>query len=207
MSKTTPSPRRMPRQKREQQMLDAAHGLFAQRGFAAVTMDDVATAVGVTKPLLYSYWGNKDQLFLACLERSSEALFAAVLGAVQREPDPADAVRAAIHAFFAFVDADRDAWRLVFDPTSPAGGAVAERVAAERERMTGLLAEAFVGLVPERHRARVRVDVEARSHVILGAAERLAEWWIRTEAMTAAQAADLLIETVVPGLPETPKEP
>ena len=55
-------PRRMPRAEREQQMLDAAHALFAQRGYAAVAMDDVAAAVGVTKPLLYNYWGNKERL-------------------------------------------------------------------------------------------------------------------------------------------------
>ncbi len=183
-------------------MLEAAHSLFAQRGFAAVTMDDVAAAVGVTKPLLYSYWGNKEQLFLACIDRSAGALFDVVLGAIRGATDPAVAVRDAARAFFAFVDAERDAWRVVFDAAGGAGGAVAERIAAERARLTGLIAEAFLAQVPARHRARVRVDVEARSHAILGAAESLSRWWLATpDAMAAAQAADLLIETVVPGLP------
>ena len=58
---------RLPRAEREQQMLDSARELFAARGYAAVTMDEVAAAVGVTKPLLYTYFGNKDRLYLACM--------------------------------------------------------------------------------------------------------------------------------------------
>ena len=193
-------PRRMPRAEREQQMLDAAHALFAQRGYAAVAMDDVASAVGVTKPLLYNYWGNKERLFLACMERSAAALFDAVLAAVRAEDDPATAARAGMRAFFAFVEADRGAWRIVFDETLPGEGAIAARVAEERERITGLVAEAFVAQVPAGRRARVRTEVEALSHAILGAAEALARWWLRAEAMPAQRAADLLIETLVPGL-------
>jgi AcrR family transcriptional regulator len=193
-------PRRMPRAEREQQMLDAAHALFAERGYAAVAMDDVAAAVGVTKPLLYNYWGNKERLFLACMERSADALFDAVLAAVRGEADPAAAARAGMRAFFGFVEADRGAWRIVFDETLPGQGAIAARVAEQRGRITGLVADAFVAQVPAGRRARVRTEVEALSHAILGAAEALARWWLRAEAMPAQRTADLLIETLAPGL-------
>ena len=188
--------KRMPRAEREQQMLDAAQKLFAQHGYAAVAMDDVATAVGVTKPLLYNYWGNKERLFLACMERSADALFEAVLRAVREEPTPAAAARAGMRAFFAFVEAERGAWRIVFDETLPSEGAIATRVARERERITGLVADAFASNRPD----AARIEVVALSHAILGAAEALARWWLRTEAMPAERAADLLIETLVPGL-------
>lgn len=182
-------------------MLDTAHVLFAEGGFAAVTMDDVAEAVGVTKPLLYSYWGNKEQLFLACLDRSAEALFDRLLTAVREADDPAEAVAAAVHVFFAFVDQERAAWHVIFDPSSPMDGRIPERVAMHRARLAGLIAEAFLDMVPGRHRDRVRTEVEGRSHAVLGAAEALARWWLRTAAVSAAEAAELLIETVVPGLP------
>ena len=67
-------PARLPRVERERQMLSVAHGLFAERGYAAVTMDDVAARVGVTKPLLYNYFGNKERLYIACMEPAGEAL-------------------------------------------------------------------------------------------------------------------------------------
>jgi AcrR family transcriptional regulator len=197
----TPAPRRrMPRPERELQMLDSAHALFAERGFSAVTMDDVAEAVGVTKPLLYSYWGNKEQLFLACLDRSAESLFDRLLTAVREADEPAEAVGDAVHVFFDFVDQERAEWHVIFDPSSPTGQ-IPERVAMHRARLTGLIAEAFLEMVPKRHRERVRTEVEGRSHAVLGAAEALARWWLRTSSLSAAEAADLLIETVVPGLP------
>jgi AcrR family transcriptional regulator len=190
----------MPRAEREQQMLDAAHALFAQRGYAAVAMDDVARAVGVTKPLLYNYWGNKERLFLACMERSASALFDAVLTAVRGEDNPGAAARAGMRAFFAFVEADRGAWRIVFDSTLPGDGVIAERVASERERITALVADAFLAQIPDDRQAAARTEVEALSHAVLGAAEALARWWLRTEALPAQHAAELLIETLVPGL-------
>src|SRR5919107_5269416 len=112
---------RLPRAEREEQTLEAARVLFAERGFAAVTMDEIAAEVGVTKPLLYTYFGNKEGLYLACMEPAAEALVATVAEAVRDTASPADALRAGVHPFFAFVDADRSAWRVVFDDTLPAG--------------------------------------------------------------------------------------
>ena len=185
---------RLPRAEREQQMLDAAHALFAERGFAAVTMDEVAAAVGVTKPLLYTYFGNKDNLYLACMERAGDALLATVVEAVQAADGPVDATARGLRAFFAFLDADRDAWRVLFDETLPA------QIVEYRERLTGLVAGELLAQMPAGPRRRAAVEVEALSAAVLGAAEALARWWLRTQAIPAAAAADLLIATVQPGL-------
>ena len=184
---------RLPRAEREHQILTAARRLFAERGYAAVTMDDVAAEVGVTKPLLYTYFGNKERLYLACMEPAGEALLTTVVGAVAEGDTAGDAVANGIRAFFAFVDRDRDAWRVLFDETAPAGGEVARRVGEYRERLTGMVAQARLARLPVAQRKRAAVEVEAVATALLGAAEALARWWLRTEAMTAAEAADLLI--------------
>ena len=185
---------RLPRAEREQQMLDAAHALFAERGFAAVTMDEVAAAVGVTKPLLYTYFGNKDRLYLACMERAGDALLATVVEAVQAADGPVDATARGLRAFFSFLDADRDAWRVLFDETLPA------QIIEYRERLTGLVAGTLLAQMPAGRRKRAAVEVEALSAALLGASEALARWWLRTQAIPAGQAAELLIATVEPGL-------
>jgi len=191
---------RLPRAERERLVLDVAHARFAAHGFAAVTMDELAAAAGVTKPLLYAYFGNKERLYLACMERAGEAMFATVGEAVSRADSPADALRRGLHAFFAFVDEDRDAWRVLFDETLPAGGEIAERVAAYRERLLALVAQTNLVRLPERHRAEHATEIEAISVALLGAAEALARWWLRTGAMPATDAAELLIATAEPGL-------
>jgi AcrR family transcriptional regulator len=199
-SVTSPQRTRLPRAERERQVLDVAHARFAAHGFAAVTMDDVAADAGVTKPLLYAYFGNKERLYVACMERAGEAMFATVGAAVSDADSPADALRRGLHAFFAFVDEDRDAWRVLFDETLPAGGDVAERAAEYRERLLALVAQTNLDRLPEQHRAAAKTEVEATSVALLGGAEALARWWLRTGAMPAADAAELLIATAEPGL-------
>jgi AcrR family transcriptional regulator len=185
--------RRLPRVQREAQMLDAARRLFAERGYAAVTMDDVAAAVGVTKPLLYTYFGNKERLYVACMEPAGEALTRTVVEAVEGSTTYEEAVERGVRAFFAFVDADRDAWRVLFDETAPAGGEVARHIDETRQRLVGLVTAARLGALAAGQREAARTEIEAISTAVLGAAEALARWWLRTDSMTAAEVADLLI--------------
>jgi AcrR family transcriptional regulator len=197
---TEASPRRLPRAEREQQVLDVAHARFAAHGYGAVTMEEVAADAGVTKPLLYAYFGNKEHLYLACMERAGDAMLATVVEAVAAAEGPADAVRRGMRAFFVFVAEDRDAWRVLFDETLPAGGEIARRVSAYRERLVGVVVQANVARLRARDRARLTTEVEAVSVALLGAAEALAHWWLRTGAIPAPDAAELLIATVEPGL-------
>jgi AcrR family transcriptional regulator len=197
-----PPRRRLPRPERERQILDAAHVLFAARGFGAVTMDDVAAEVGVTKPLLYAYFGNKEQLYISCMKRPGDTLLQTVVDAVAAAPRPAEMLRCGVEAFFAFLAEDRQAWRVLFDETLPASGEVAARVNEYRERLLGLIVQAQLQRVPEERRESAEVQVQALAHALLGACEALARWWLHTGAISTAAAADLLITTVEPGLRE-----
>ncbi len=195
-----PTRSRLPRAERELQILETARALFAERGFGAVTMDDVAARVGVTKPLLYAYFGNKDRLYIACMEPAGDAMLAAVAAAVEGADGPAGALRDGVRAFFAFVEDDRDAWRVLFDETLPAGGEIARRVGEYRERLLGLIAELQLARLPARRRKRVAPETEALAAALLGACESLAHWWLRSGAISSVAAAEILIATVEPGL-------
>ena len=71
----------MPRTARKPQLvtrtreaiLDAATAVFAQQGYHAVTMKDVASAAGYTAPSLYNYFRSKEEIFAALLERIHQA--------------------------------------------------------------------------------------------------------------------------------------
>lgn len=185
-----------------EQTLGAAHALFAERGYAAVTMDEIAAAVGVTKPLLYNYFGNKERLYIACMERAGDALIATIAEAVRETENPGDALGAGVRAFFSFLDTDRSAWAVLFDETLPQAGEVFERVAAYRGQIVDLVSASLLAQLPMRRRDVAKVEVEALSTALLGASEALARWWLRTEAITAEDAAALLVSTVEPGLRE-----
>lgn len=183
-----------------EQTLLAAHALFAERGYSAVTMDEIAASVGVTKPLLYKYFGNKERLYIACMERAGDSLTATVGDAVVAGASPGDALGAGVRAFFSFLDSDRVAWAVLFDETLPRGGEVADRVAFHRGRILELVSASMIARLPEGRRDAARTEIEALSVALLGAAEALARWWLRTEALSAEGAAELLIATIEPGL-------
>jgi AcrR family transcriptional regulator len=183
-----------------EQTLEVAHELFAARGFAAVTMDEIAAAVGVTKPLLYNYFGNKERLYTACMERDGDALSTTIGEAVGATSSPGDALGAGVRAFFAFLDADRAAWAVLFDETLPQSGELADKVASYRSLIAELVSAAMMRQLPAERREAARVEVEALSTALLGAAEALARWWLRNESLSASEAAELLISTIEPGL-------
>ena len=74
VGKPAPSPfptarqREAERAAKREALLLAAVRAFNERGFAATSLDDVAASLGVTKPVIYHYLGNKDQVLFACLE-------------------------------------------------------------------------------------------------------------------------------------------
>jgi AcrR family transcriptional regulator len=183
-----------------EQTLGVAHGLFAERGYGDVTMDEIAAAVGVTKPLLYNYFGNKERLYIACMERAGDALTATVGEAIAGTDSPGDALGAGVRAFFSFLDSDRAAWAVLFDETQPVAGEVADRVAQYRGQIAALVSGSLVAQIPAGRGKRARLEIEALSAALLGAAEELARWWLRTESISADEAAELLISTVEPGI-------
>ncbi|HEV2791386.1 MAG TPA: TetR/AcrR family transcriptional regulator [Solirubrobacterales bacterium] len=191
---------RLSRDDRMEQTLGAAHGMFAERGYAAVTMDEIAASIGVTKPLLYNYFGNKERLYIACLERAGDALIATIADSVGQTANPGDALGAGVRAFFSFLDTDRAAWAVLFDETLPHGGEVFDRVAEYRGQIVELVSASLLAQLPDRRREAAKTEVEALSTALLGASEALARWWLRTEAISAEDAAELLISTVEPGL-------
>jgi AcrR family transcriptional regulator len=69
---------RLPSAARAQQLIGAAASVFAQRGFAGTSMDDVARVAGVTRLIVYRRFGSKEQLYRAVLEQVAGALQSAL---------------------------------------------------------------------------------------------------------------------------------
>jgi hypothetical protein len=120
--------------------------------------------------------------------------------AVRATASPGEALGAGLGAFFDFLDGDRAAWAVLFDETLPRGGEVAERVGVYRGQILELVSEAILGQIPARRRGGARIEVQALSVAVLGAAEALARWWLASGAVSAKDAAALLISTLEPGL-------
>ncbi|REE03534.1 TetR/AcrR family transcriptional regulator [Citricoccus nitrophenolicus] len=106
---------RLPREERRKQLLDAARQVFVDHGFHATSMDDIAVAAAVSKPVLYQHFPGKHELFLDLMDTQVDLLGSAITAALESTTDNKARVQATIHAYFQFVDSPDRAYRLLFD--------------------------------------------------------------------------------------------
>src|SRR5688572_18110769 len=190
---------RTPRAVREAQMVAAAERLFSERGYHGVSMDEIAAASGISKPMLYDYFGSKEGLLLACVERARGRLFEEIAAAVRQAAEPERALRAGVEAFLSFADEQRATWVVLFGE----GGRFGETAGAIRAEQAGLIAQ----LLRELPGWRAEPDAEqldAIAHVFVGAAEAVAFWAVDHPEVPLERVADHLMTVLWPVVRELP---
>ena len=105
---------RLPASARREQILDVSVQVFARNGFHSTSMNDVADAAGVTKPVLYQHFDSKQDLYLALLEEAGNRLRTAVSKAVVSAANGKEQTEMGFRAYFRWVADDHDAFLLLF---------------------------------------------------------------------------------------------
>jgi AcrR family transcriptional regulator len=170
--------RKVPRAVREAEMLAVAERAFAERGYHATSVDAIAEGAGITKPMVYAYFGSKEGLYLACMDRGRRRLFEAIDGAATGDEPPDEQLWRGILAFFTFVSERRDSWVVLFGEATSHGGPFAEEATRLRRQIARLVSQllgeaaAAEGVAPDRLGA-----IEPVAHALVGAGESLAAWW------------------------------
>jgi AcrR family transcriptional regulator len=106
--------RRLTAEQRRQQLFVVALELFAQRGYRATTMDDIAEAAGVTKPLLYQHFSSKRALYLELVDTVARDLLTAIGRAVLQAEGPRQQVELGFAAYFRLVVRHEAEFRLLY---------------------------------------------------------------------------------------------
>jgi AcrR family transcriptional regulator len=137
---------RMPPEERRSQILDAALAHLAEQGYERVSMEGIARASGVTKPVVYDLFGTLADLLEALLEREEERALlqlAELLPQPDPDSDPEELLIEGISAFLRAVEARPQAWQLILTPVEAMPAMVRERVERGRNR----IAEQLEGIV------------------------------------------------------------
>lgn len=141
----TPKPKRQrpTRAQTRQLLLQAAGEVFAERGYDRASLDEVATAAGLTKGAVYSSFAGKDDLFYALMRERIDERLALVAEAVERQATVSDMTRDAGSGLAQLMSSQRD-WHLLFiefwaravrDPS------LHNEFAHERRSVRGLIAQ------------------------------------------------------------------
>ncbi|MFJ6178614.1 TetR/AcrR family transcriptional regulator [Streptomyces bacillaris] len=178
----------MPRARREEQIIAAATDEFGRHGHASASMAEIARRVGVTKPMLYTYFGSKDGLYLACLERVAPRLVTAIEEAMAPERPAAETPYRVLSAVFGVLEGQRGAWFVLYDRTLRPGTDL--HTAAQRHRRTiDELAASGTADLLRGHRNDDPLDADALKHVWTGTVGALVGWWTAHPDQSAADMA------------------
>jgi AcrR family transcriptional regulator len=162
---------RLPAARRRDQLLDVALDVFAAKGFHATSMDDVAEAAGVTKPVVYQHFRSKRALYMELLDDVGAQLRDAITKASLAAGGPRQQVEAGCAAYFRFVAERRNAFRLLFG-----GGARRDEEFADAvRRVEESIADTVAGFI------EADVDDEHRrilGHAVVGMAEGTSRYWL-----------------------------
>ncbi|GAA0611299.1 TetR/AcrR family transcriptional regulator [Sporichthya brevicatena] len=194
-----PAPRRrMPRAEREALMLDVAEQIFGEQGYQASSMDEIAARAGVSKPMLYHYYGSKERLFLACLRRARDGMRAAILEGVGGGSRPDEQLYLGLVHWFRFIDAHPALWTMMVDEGLLEFGPAAEEIESIRSEHTELIAALILAQAPPGHADMLEVELVAAA--ISGAGERITRWRARRPDLTPELTARHLMQLLWTGM-------
>jgi AcrR family transcriptional regulator len=193
--------RGVPRPIREERILEVAGHVFAAHGYRDASMDEIAEQSGFSKPLLYAYFESKEGLYGAYFERVGHELRDDMRSAAAAEAAGDERLRAAIDAFFAFVERRRCGWEVLFSEAATRGGPLAEEVTTLREQIVGEV-RLFLERSPAGDQSSAPSQLDALAHAVVGAGESLANWWLRNPGVERGIVAGWLFGFARAGLPE-----
>ncbi|HVX54525.1 TetR/AcrR family transcriptional regulator [Nocardioides sp.] len=167
----------VPRADREEQILETATRLFGTLGFAATSVAAVAEPIGISKPMVYSYFGSKDRLYGACLRRAGEQLAVEMERIARTGVVGLERGLRTLDGIFVLLEPQPWMWRMLFDPTAPREGEAAEVMASYTARITALAHEG-VGELMSLVGVTDALDVSAMVSVWISIFDSLVDWWL-----------------------------
>ena len=167
----------VPRLERESQMLEVASEIFGSEGYAATNIQVVAERAGISKPLIYNYFGSKEGLFLACLDRAGTIVADEIERIARGDAIGIERGLRTLDGMFTILEPQPYLWKLFYDPTAPSTGAVADAIDHYTQRIAKLADEGVAELMGLAGNTDP-VDISAMTALWLGIVDSLMNWWM-----------------------------
>ena len=203
--KTRPSRKRLSAEDRRTAILDSALEVFSRRGYNGASIDEIATAAGISKALIYEHFPSKKDLHVSLLERHTQEIFIRLAQTADtREPGEVR-LRNGVNAFLEWSETNHDAFRLLFrDTFEPEVAAVLDRL---QNQATGAIA-ALMASEPALQQAdgddaELALAIEAMAQQLSGGVQSLAIWWQQHPDIERDWLVDRVMDYAWTGLKRT----
>jgi len=192
---------RLPRDERRAQLLVAALEVFTAAGYHSAAMDEIADRANVSKPVLYQHFPSKLDLYLAVLDLHIDSLVFAIQKAIASNRENSSRVAATVEAYFGFIDAEGEAFRLLFESDMNLEPQVRERL----NRMTYDCAAA-VSAVISIDTGLGKEESMMLAVGIIGTVQTTARHWLdRDGKIDRQRATELVMNLIWRGISGFPK--
>ncbi|MSX64747.1 MAG: TetR family transcriptional regulator [Actinobacteria bacterium] len=164
---------RMSGQERREQLLDVGRKLFAEKGFDAVTVEEIAAKADVSKPVVYEHFGGKEGLYAVVVDREMNHLLAAISDTLTGGNARVLVEQAAL-ALFDYIDEYPDGFRILVrdSPVSQQTGSFASLIIDVAAQVEHLLAAEFAA-----HRINTKL-APMYSQMLVGMVALTGQWWL-----------------------------
>jgi AcrR family transcriptional regulator len=189
---------------RREQLILVGRKLFAEKGFEATTVEEIASKGNVSKPVVYEHFGGKEGLYAVIVDREIQAL----LGGINAALDEGEGARLLLeHATLAlldYIEADPDGFRILVrdSPPGQSTGSFASVLGEVASQVEHLLASAFKqrGLDPK--------SAPIHAQMLVGMVALTGQWWLEQRKFKKDQVAAHLVNLAwngLSGLDRTPR--
>ncbi|MHB2023505.1 MAG: TetR family transcriptional regulator [Mycobacteriales bacterium] len=200
----TPPPLRvrMSGPQRREQLMDVGRAVFAERGFEAASVEEIAARASVSKPVLYAHFGGKDGLYEQVVEREMIRLLERITGALLGA-SPRRLLEQAALALIGYIESDTDGFRLLVrdSPVASSGGRFSGLLSEIASRVEHLLASEFASRGYDRSLATLY------SQALVGMVALTGQWWLDVRRPSGPEVAAHLVNLAWNGLANLDRRP
>ncbi len=187
---------------RREQLIEIARGLFAERGFDAASVEEIAARAGVSKPVVYEHFGGKEGLYAVVVDREVRQLLEMMRTALT-SGHPRELLEQAALALLDYIEQSSDGFRILVrdSPIGSASGSFVSIISDVASRVEHILAAEFTTR---------GFDADAApmyAQMLVGMVGTTGQWWLDARQPSRDVVAAHLVNLAWNGLAGMEREP
>jgi AcrR family transcriptional regulator len=181
---------------RREQLVLVGRKLFADKGFEATTVEEIAARAGVSKPVVYEHFGGKEGLYAVVVDREFQTLLHTITASLSSRANARALLERAAMALLDYIESSPDGFRILVrdSPTGQATGSFASLISDVASQVEHLLGAEFKtrGLEPK--------TAPIYAQMLVGMAALTGQWWLDSPKFKKGDVAAHLVNLAWNGL-------